>query len=83
MKWNYRVFRSTCPENGEDEYEVRSAYYEEGDLPDSEPYFWGGVASLPMGETEEELEADIRMMLDAFNRPVLILSEDKILGEEK
>ena len=78
MSWNYRVIR----EQGADRtgvvwpkssprawttFTIREVYYDDSGKPDS----FTDDACFPVGETPEELESDLQMMLLALTKPVL------------
>ena len=67
--WNYRVvakYRSEHPF-----YTIRECYYNDKD--DKIPHSWTGErSSAPFGDSVDELREDINMMLQAFNKPVLV-----------
>jgi hypothetical protein len=75
--WNYRVMRHSY--QGQDQKEehyfvLHQAYYTD----DGEVEYWSAPSDAaelrgdyPFGETEVELQNDVRMMLKAFDLPVL------------
>lgn len=73
MTWNYRVCKET-KEAGSgpvDIYSIREVYYnKEGKI-----YAYSENPIAPYGESPEELEADLELMLRARTRPILDLAE--------
>lgn len=67
MTWNYRVVRYD-DKDGERRFAIREAYYGgPGDIPD----MITAEDMPPGGEDVQELEADLRRMLDALQKPVI------------
>ena len=69
MTWNYRLVK-TVHASGDAEYHVCEMYYDEKGNIES----WSDPIP-PYGETPEELEDDLRRMLGALSRPVLLASD--------
>ena len=61
MFWNYRMVKTT-----EGTFEIREVYYE-----DDVPRMMTTAAAAPYGETVEELERDVKHLLEALDHPVL------------
>lgn len=61
--WNYRVFHNTNSE----EFGVVECYYNH----QNEPVVRSESFMKPYGESPEELQRDIELMLKAFQKPVL------------
>jgi hypothetical protein len=81
MTWNYRVV--FIPKSGDslfddDQFVIREVYYNE----DEEIEFWSEEDSTPFGETFEELASDFDLMQEAFEKPILMLTQDED-GEDK
>lgn len=80
MTWNYRIIvkHSEHPVNeGERYFEIHECHYEK--RKDTLPTSWSKDAVLPMGQDKvKELKADLKMMLKACEKPVLIEKGDKI-----
>ena len=76
MSWNYRVLY--IPENkddifGENSFSIREVFYnEEGEIE-----FWSEDNVAPTGTDFEELADDFDLMAEAFERPILMLTEDE------
>ena len=68
MSWNYRVFRETRVELGEEIafYIIKRAYYEGGAVTK-----WTDGDCAPCGNTIEELSGDLAWMIKALTLPVL------------
>lgn len=66
--WNYRVIASY--QYDIPFYSIRECYY--NNEKDSIPRNWTATMSHPIGGTADELKKDIEMMLQAFNKPVLV-----------
>lgn len=68
--WNYRVLKHT-PEKGHTYYAIHEVYYADDGATNghTENAVW------PVGETIEELRADINRMLLALDRPVIKATE--------
>lgn len=73
MSWEYRVIKVTSPHG--DCYEIRSVYYE--------PLGWSLFKAVPGGDTLEEVREDLARMAEALEKPLLILTEEMELREEK
>jgi len=76
MSWNYRVVY--VPEDkddifGENSFSIREVFYAE----DGSIEFWSEEPSAPNGTDFEELCNDFDLMAEAFERPILILSENE------
>jgi len=76
MSWNYRVV--FIPEDkddifGEDSFSIREVYYDsEGAIE-----FWSEEPASPSGTSFEEVCDDFDLMAEAFERPILMLSENE------
>lgn len=73
MSWNYRVMRHTIS-NGEEWYGIHEVYYEE----DGTIKFYSTDSIHPHGETEKELQKDLEMMQESFNKAVLPYNDNII-----
>lgn len=70
MSWNYRAIKQTIMD--EDVYRIYEVYYDK----DGQLNGWTQKPSYPQGETLEELQATLRMMLrDSRRFPVLVMEE--------
>lgn len=68
--WDYRVTHEHSL------YSIREVYYDEN----NKPHSWSERPVYPMGETIEELNADLTHYMNAYMKPVLYISDDRILG---
>lgn len=66
MSWNYRIIKTQSAAYL-DNFAVHEVYYDDDGLPEMRTEDSVG----PSGETMEELRADIRMMMQAFLKPIL------------
>ena len=67
MTWNYRMF--SAGEGIFQHFYIAEVYYEDGKIVGyTDPI-------SPIGETEDELKADIGYMMQALERPILLLSD--------
>jgi hypothetical protein len=85
MHWNHRVIKevfvdSETGEPLETVHTIVEAYYDE-EVSNSVPTSWGGV-TLNSIEGVEGLRWQLEHMLRALDKPVLIVADDKIEGEE-
>ncbi len=69
--WNYRVFRHEYTHGGEQYYEIHECYYDD----DGNVNGWTENAICPYGDTPEELESVLKMMGEAFSKPILDYEE--------
>ena len=71
--WNYRVFKKVWP-SGDVELSIRETHYPDGADP-AQPTLQGlGYSASPFspgGETLDELEDDLKKMLEALQKPIL------------
>ena len=70
MSWNHRVIRRVRNPNGNEEetfHALHEVYYDEQDRIKG----WTKDAMAPIGETVEELRAELRMFTAALDKPVL------------
>jgi hypothetical protein len=66
--WNYRVVKRCSPDHpDEPAYQIHEVYYNDQGEPDA----FTVDAVAPLGETPEELKADLQAMLRALDAPVL------------
>ena len=65
--WNYRVMSHFDADMDEHYFEIHEVYY--NDL--EEVINWGEESSCPFGEDASSLQKTVKMMNDAFNKPVL------------
>lgn len=80
MSWNYRVVKHVVPQSGwthaepqKDTYfRIHEAYDEDGS---DKPHSITKEDVSPHGDTPEELKADLQMMLEACQKPVLNYDE--------
>ena len=67
MTWNYRVVKHTCEDDHFVYFDIREVLSSNG----SHRYY-GATGSKPaVGDSPDELKADLNMMVEAFDRPVL------------
>jgi len=83
MTWNYRIIQTNYKPDGFDDeytaYAIHEVYYNE----DGEPDSWTlRSMSLDNYESVEELEESMKLMMNAFKKPVLIEIVDSD-GKEK
>lgn len=80
MSWNYRVVFDdvNALDNEIGEYTIREVFY--GD--DGEIDFWSDEAAVPNGNSYEELQDDMNLIMEAFELPCLVLEIDEETGEE-
>lgn len=71
--WNYRVIVDDINIFGEKNYQIKEVYYNDDNTINA--ISQNGIS--PYGNTKEELENDINLMLKALNLP--ILEESKII----
>lgn len=77
MSWNYRVVKHTCPVDGFVYFDIREVYYGKNRLVLSslgnrgKGLSWTVDSKPPVGDTPDDLKADLNMMLRAFDLPVL------------
>ncbi len=75
--WRYRVVKHTDEENGFVWFDIREVYSGENELMLSAPgnrgvgVSWSADSKPPVGDTLEDLKADLQMMLKACDLPVL------------
>lgn len=86
MFWNHRVTKevfvdSETGETLETVHTIVEAYYYE-EVSNTVPDSWGGV-TLNSIEGVEGLRWQLEHMLKALDKPVLVVENDKIVGEEK
>lgn len=62
MTWNYRVVKET-----DGTYRIREVYYDD----DGSIKAWTAEDASPLGETEDEIRADVERISQALSRPVL------------
>lgn len=79
MSWNYRVMKHTeYPVNvaagmPEEWFAIHEVHYEEET---GDPKSWSVDPMHPQGSTLDELKADIKLMTDALNKPVMEFGDD-------
>ena len=71
MVWNYRIIKHV-DSNNKITFDIREVYYKEQD---KIVFSVSEEPAIPSGETALELEDDIRLMLEAFEKPILNYSE--------
>ena len=80
MHWNHRVIKETFPQSSEIVYSIREVYYKDGS-----PWLWslepkpakGIVDKFNKSNGLEDLKISLKRMLDATEKPVLIVVKDK------
>jgi len=76
MTWNYRVIMIPAEEDvlfSSDVFVIREVFYDsEGDIE-----FWSEEDASAIGDSFEELCEDYDNMTEAFNKPILVLTEDE------
>ena len=77
MYWNYRVIKSNVPVQDEDKvyevYALHEVYYDNDGYPGS----WTlNPITLDNYDDSEDMKDSITLMMDAFKKPVLLLTED-------
>jgi hypothetical protein len=80
MSWNYRVVFDdvNALDNEIGEYTIREVFYDD----DGEIDFWSDEAAVPNGNSYEELQDDMNLIMEAFELPCLVLEIDEETGEE-
>lgn len=76
MSWNYRVIMIPGNEDAvfdEDLFVIREVFYNA----DGEIQFWSEEDASAIGETFDELCNDYDNMTAAFEKPILLLTEDE------
>jgi hypothetical protein len=78
MSWNYRVLKH---ERAEDDfyYIIHEVYYDKSGNATS----WTVDAVQPWGENMEELELSMKHYNSALDKPVLLVSGDKLIEIEE
>ena len=83
MGWNYRVVKHVkgdgTPPNGDTDYGVYEVYYNE----DGTVRGWTERAVSPGGETPKEFRGSLMLYTAAMKRPVLVIRDEKVAGEEQ
>jgi hypothetical protein len=69
MTWNYRIIRHVDADTRES-FRIHEAYYK-----DEKVVTVSEEPATPSGESRTNLEQDIRLMLEAFEKPILNYSE--------
>ncbi|MGQ4893488.1 MAG: hypothetical protein ACP6IQ_02560 [Candidatus Njordarchaeia archaeon] len=80
MSWNYRVFEVHSKGlfgEGRKHYEIREVYYDNKGKIEA----WTAEPMSPFGDGFNDLKGDMRLMFEAFKKPVLRVVDDKIIGE--
>lgn len=72
MSWNYRIVK-TAFEQG-DRYAIHEVYYDANGNPTSHTV----EPACPLGDTLEELRAEMERYLKAMDRPIIIGSDHSI-----
>lgn len=68
MSWNYRVIRHVDANRERSVwYRIHEVYYDDKD----EPYLVSIASIDPHGESPEELERDLDLMLKAVDQPII------------
>lgn len=78
MSWNYRVIKHETLT--EDFYAVHEVYYEKEGLP---KVSWTTDPKGPSGDNQQDFVHGLRLFLAAFAKPILVVKEGKIVGEEE
>jgi hypothetical protein len=73
MSWNYRVIR--YPETEDSAFAIHEVYYDKEGRPTS----WAENPIAPLGDNLLELRAEVEYMLEAFDKPVLTIVDDKLI----
>ena len=76
MTWNYRVIMIPADEDvlfSDDTFVIREVFYNSND----EIEFWSEEDASALGGSFEELCDDYDNMTEAFNKPILLLTEDE------
>ena len=76
MTWNYRVIMIPADEGAlfdDDMFVIREVFYNA----DDEIEFWSEEDSSAMGDSFEELCNDYDNMTEAFNKPILLRTENE------
>ena len=76
MSWNYRVLRMKCDDGYY--YRIHEVFYK---TQDRDHLLWSEDAIEPHGETIKELKDDLKMMLDALDKPLMEETDDNKLKE--
>ena len=71
MTWNYRVLQKTDEKTGEETYAIHEVYYHKTGKPEG----CTEKATVPMGETPEELQDDMDHYLAALKNTILIYDD--------
>ena len=81
MTWNHRVVKkSTDTGDGLDEiYEIHEIYYDD----DGEILCYSENPTVPMGLDLSDLEGDLKLRLEALDKPVLEMKDLLKLVEEE
>lgn len=76
MSWNYRVVKHTSENFGvvEDYYKIHEVFYNKsGNI-----HLWSDSVE-PHGLSKEELKQDLHMMLEAFDKPILMFANNMLV----
>lgn len=77
MTWTYRVVKHTLGDDRFVYFDIREVYRNGNALS------WTKESKPPVGDSPEELKADLNMMLQALRRPVLEEREETLVGVAK
>lgn len=86
--WQYRVVKHTCPVDRFVYFDIREVYYGKSRLVLSslgnrgKGLSWTKDSKPPVGDTLDELKADLKLMLKAFDLPVLEEKQGKLIEME-
>lgn len=88
MSWNHRVLKHIDEEravNGEPTiwFAVHEVHYEGRDMQDFKNILWSENASDILGDTFEEMVEYHQMIDKAFDLPILVIKNGKLIGEDK
>lgn len=72
MSWNYRIVKTTFEQG--DRYAIHEVYYDESGNPTSRTV----EPCCPIGDTLEELRAEMERYLQAMNKPILTGNDHSI-----
>lgn len=76
--WNYRVVKEKEAHGGF-HYSIRDVYYSKK----NKPHSWGAEPQHPISDTKGGLLDDIRRMKRAFDKPTLLVQNDKLIEIKK
>lgn len=77
MSWNYRIIRYPATEVSP--FAIHEVYYDAEGRATS----WSETPIAPLGDNLLELRAEVEYMLEAFEKPVLTIVDDKLVETTK